>query len=64
MKKDYQTRTTAAVTTVGGQLPDAVSVTLTELAAHFAKACWPWPSAPDFRSWKRSSTRASPPWQA
>jgi transposase-like protein len=32
MKKDYQTRTTAAVTTVEAQLPEAVSVTLAELA--------------------------------
>jgi transposase-like protein len=32
MKKDYQTRTTAAATTVEAQLPDAVSVTLAELA--------------------------------
>jgi transposase-like protein len=32
MKKDYQTRTTAAATTVESQLPDAVSVTLAELA--------------------------------
>jgi putative transposase len=32
MKKDYQTTTTAAVTTVAAQLPEAVSVTLAELA--------------------------------
>jgi hypothetical protein len=32
MKKDYQTTTTAAVTTVEERLPDAVSVTLAELA--------------------------------
>jgi transposase-like protein len=32
MKKDYQTRTTAAATTVESQLPDTVSVTLAELA--------------------------------
>jgi putative transposase len=32
VKKDYQTRATAAVTTVETQLPDAVSVTLAELA--------------------------------
>ena len=32
MKKDYQTRATTAATTVEAQLPDAVSVTLTELA--------------------------------
>jgi hypothetical protein len=32
MKKNYQTATTAAVTTVESQLPDVVSVTLAELA--------------------------------
>jgi putative transposase len=32
MKKNYQTTTTAAVTTVAAQLPEAVSVTLAELA--------------------------------
>jgi hypothetical protein len=32
MNKDYQTRTTAAATTVEGQLPQTVSVTLAELA--------------------------------
>ena len=31
MKKDYQTRTTAAATTVESQLPEVVSVTLAEL---------------------------------
>ena len=32
MKKDYQTKATAAATIVEGQLPDAVNVTLAELA--------------------------------
>ena len=32
MKKDYQTRTTVAATTVAAQLPEAVSVTFAELA--------------------------------